>query len=157
MSHDHIIDAVRAGATGTIDYSTIAYLTNGGTYTIASSARVNDDDRMHDLLVILPMPIEGTRVMVLRPTANLDLVAALRAALDPGAGEYEPEADQRIVHRIVLDFEDADTLHQALEHIGEADAPVMISGGQVISGGESHELWGGYDPAMNATDDKDRR
>lgn len=153
MSYDHIIDAVRAHATGTLDYSTIAYLTDGGTYTLASSARINDDDQMHDLLAILPMPIEGTRVMPLRPTANLDLVATLRAALDPGAylgaEEDEPEPE----HRIVLDFEDADTLRLALQHLGESDAPV-ISSVQVITEGESHQVWDNYDSALAAIGDR---
>lgn len=47
-------------------------------------------------------------------------------------------------YRITLEFEDAATLARALEHIGDRDAPVMIMGGTVTTGGRTHQLWDGY-------------
>lgn len=44
-------------------------------------------------------------------------------------------------HRITLDFEDAETLHLALEYLGDPDAPVMITGGAVSTAGQTHRLW----------------
>lgn len=95
MSYDHIINAVEARATGTLDYTTIAYVSDGGTYIIASSARMNDDFRPHDLLAVLPTPVEGYRVLVLRPTVNSDLVAALREHLEPATTTTEKNKDRR--------------------------------------------------------------
>lgn len=53
------------------------------------------------------------------------------------------------IHRITLDFEDAATLALALEHIGDRDAPVMLTGGTVITGGEAHPLWEGYHASLS--------
>ena len=86
MTHDYdrLITAVEARATGGLDYGTLAYVTDGGTYMIASSPRLNDDGRAHDLIAVLPAAFgdDHSRVLVLRPTVNPALVAALRAALD---------------------------------------------------------------------------
>lgn len=46
--------------------------------------------------------------------------------------------------RIILDFEDAAALALALEHIGDRDAPVMLTGGTVTIGGRTRPLWEGY-------------
>lgn len=53
-------------------------------------------------------------------------------------------------YRITLDFEDADTLRQALDYIGDVDAPVMITDGTVEYDGRTDQLWGGWDRAMIA-------
>lgn len=79
----HIVNAAGDRITGKLDYATEAYVTDGGTYVIASTTMINDDERPHDLVAVLPLPIEDTRVVVLRPTVNPDLVDALRAELDP--------------------------------------------------------------------------
>lgn len=65
---------------GALDAATFGYRTQGGTYIIASEA-LGDDGAPHDLVAILPMALEGSRVVVLRPTVNPDLVGALRVAL----------------------------------------------------------------------------
>lgn len=148
-NYDDILDAIYARATGALDHSTTAYVTDGGTHVIASSGAMNDDLHPHDLLAILPAPVEGTRVMILRPTVNPELVAALRAALDPEVHDYEPEAE----NRITLDFEDAKCLHRALAYIGDPDAPVMISRGEVVlsGGAQVYELWDDFDAAIAST------
>lgn len=79
---DFIVDAAQGRITGYLDTWTVGSVTEGGTYVIASSPDWNDDDQPHDLVAVLPAPIEGTRVLPLRPNVNPDLVGALRAALD---------------------------------------------------------------------------
>ena len=79
---DYLVEAAAHRATGPLDSWLTAYTTEGGTYVMASNPDWNDDHRPHDLVVVLPAPIEGTRVLPLRPTVNPDLVDALRAALD---------------------------------------------------------------------------
>lgn len=139
-----IVDAALKEHTGQLDYATCAYVTDGGTYVIASDPKVNDDDVPHDLLGVLPMPLEGSRVVVLRPTVNPELVTALRSALDEDLIEdKDPE------NSITLEFEDTDTLRSALSHIGEADAPVMITRGRAVVDGQGYELWDDFDPAHN--------
>lgn len=69
--------------TGEIDAFTTAYISGGGTWILATTPLSNDDGNAHDLLAVLPAPIEETRVVPLRITVNPDLVNALRAALDP--------------------------------------------------------------------------
>lgn len=54
-------------------------------------------------------------------------------------------------NRIVLEFEDAETLRLALEHIGDADAPVMILRGKAVIDGEPFEPWDRYAAAMDET------
>lgn len=55
-------------------------------------------------------------------------------------------------HSIVLDFEDPDTLLQALEYLGESDAPVCLidDTSQVIVGNITYKLWAGYAAAVAA-------
>lgn len=77
-----IIEAVMGAITGEINAFTETYLTEGGTYIVASSARSSDDGYPHDLLAVLPMPFETSHVIPLRPTVNPDLVATLRNVLD---------------------------------------------------------------------------
>lgn len=79
----HIVHAAGDRITGELDYATEAYVTDGGTYVIASTTMINDNERPHDLVAVLPLPIEDTRVVALRPTVNPDLVDALREELDP--------------------------------------------------------------------------
>ncbi len=145
-NYAYIVDAINARATGALDSNTSAYVTDGGSYVIASSGAMNDDLQPHDLLAILPAPNEGTCVKVLRPTVNPELVAVLRRELDPEVHDCEPEAE----NRITLDFEDQDCLHRALVYIGDPDAPVMITGGEVLlSGGElTFQLWDDFDAAI---------
>lgn len=82
MTYDHIVDAAKHRITGPLDTGTTAYTTDGGSYVIASDPQWNDDNRPHDLLAVLPMPVEDSCVLVLRPTVNPDLVTALRKHLD---------------------------------------------------------------------------
>lgn len=77
-----VLDAIDARATGAIDSATTGYVTEGGTYVLASSPLWNDDGEPHDLVAIFPVPLEGSRVAVLRPTVNPAWIAQLRAALD---------------------------------------------------------------------------
>lgn len=87
MSHpqfDHIVDAAQSRTTGQLDPFTTAYITEGGTWIVASDGRSNDDGGAHDLLAVVPANIEDTRVLPLRVTVNPDLIQALRDALDKG-------------------------------------------------------------------------
>lgn len=53
-------------------------------------------------------------------------------------------------YRMVLEFEDAETALQALEHIGDEDAPVfLLDGALVTPTGESFTLWHEYDKARD--------
>lgn len=144
----HIIDAVAARATGPLDYATVGYVTDGGTYVVASSARLNDDGRTHDLVAVLPMPIEGSRVLVLRPTVNPDLIVALRSAFDPAPIENETGRDSRIVLR----FHGPEELHAALAYIGDVDAPVEIESGEAVVEEMTFALWDDYRAAMERTE-----
>lgn len=95
MSHPqftHIVDAAQSRTTGQIDPFTVAYITHGGTWVVASDGRGNDDGADHDLLAVIPASVEGTRVLPLRVTVNPDLVNFLREALD-GPGARSAEAD----------------------------------------------------------------
>ncbi|SIO86963.1 hypothetical protein [Nocardiopsis sp. JB363] len=112
----HIVNAAGDRITGKLDYATEAYVTDGGTYVIASTTMINDDERSHDLVAVLPLPIEDTRVVVLRPTVNPDLVDALRTELDPQDDDSGTNAPRR-------EFEDSEALGHALEHIGDPDTP----------------------------------
>lgn len=53
-NYAYIVDAINARVTGALDSNTTAYVTNGGSYVIASSGAMNDDLQPHDLLAILP-------------------------------------------------------------------------------------------------------
>ena len=79
---DGIIDAAATRTTGEIDFATVTYVTEGGTYIIACSPKLTDDGKPHDLVAILPAALGGTRVIPLRPTVNPDLIEALTLHLD---------------------------------------------------------------------------
>lgn len=68
--------------TGQINPATLAYLTDGGTYVIATDPSWTDNGMPRDLVAVLPMKLETSRVVPLFPTVNPDLVAALRKELD---------------------------------------------------------------------------
>lgn len=55
-----------------------------------------------------------------------------------------------MAYQITLVFEDGDTLRQALDYIGDVDAPVMITAGTVEYDGRTDRLWDGWDRAMIA-------
>lgn len=59
------------------------------------------------------------------------------------------DAQTSTEHSITLNFEDADTLRQALEYLGDSDAPVMLTSGTVTSAGKAFDLWDGYDQALD--------
>ena len=77
-----LVDAAAKRVTGELNVATVAYVTGGGTYIIASSPRITDDGKPHDLVAILPGALNGTRVVPLRPTVNPDLIEALTLHLD---------------------------------------------------------------------------
>lgn len=77
-----IIKAVKDHHVGRISSGVETYVTKGGTYIIATSPAYTDDNRLHDLVVILPDPLNGTRVVPLRPTVNPDLIEALKLHFD---------------------------------------------------------------------------
>lgn len=79
-----IAEEARKGTMGPLGAGTVAYVSRGGTYLIASAPNWNDSGEARDLVAILPMAAErgGSRVVVLRPTVNPELVDALRAVLD---------------------------------------------------------------------------
>lgn len=141
---DHIVHAARDRITGELDYATEAYVTDGGTYVIASTTVTNDDERPHDLVAVLPLPLEETRVVVLRPTVNPDLVDALREELDP-------QDDDSGTNTLRLEFEDSEALGHALEHIGDPDALVMITAGVAVVDGQAYELWDHFGAALRAS------
>ena len=62
--------------------SLIGYVTRGGSYLLAVPSLWTDDMKPHDLVAILPGPIGGSRVHILYPFVNPDLVQALRDLLD---------------------------------------------------------------------------
>ena len=80
--YQDLVEAASCRITGQIDHSTVGYVTEGGTYILASSPSWSDDGRPRDLVAILPVALGESRVLVLRPTVHPDLVAELRAALD---------------------------------------------------------------------------
>lgn len=84
--YTHYAEAASDGTVGAIDEWTRGYVTEGGTYILADT-NCPIDGCDHDLVAILPVPVEGTRVHVLRPTVNPDMVAALRKALDDADGD----------------------------------------------------------------------
>lgn len=75
---EHLIDAAVHQATGKLDWNLCAYVTDGRTWVIA----VDDVDRPHDLVAVLPVPAEGSRVAVLNPDVNPSLVHTLRSHFD---------------------------------------------------------------------------
>ena len=52
------------------------------------------------------------------------------------------------MNSIVLEFEDADPLRQALEYIGESDAPIVPVRGTAVVDGRAFDLWDDFDAAM---------
>lgn len=61
----------------------VHYVSDGGTYLIGTPSRIVDDPTgVHDLVAVLPEPVEGSRVLVLRTTVDPELVEALREVLD---------------------------------------------------------------------------
>lgn len=83
----HIVEAAQVRSTGQLDPFTISYVTDGGTWIVASNPQSNDDGTAHDLIAVIPFDVEGSRVLPLRITANPDLVHALRDALDGTEGD----------------------------------------------------------------------
>lgn len=73
---EHIADAALTRTTGTLDHATFAYVSDGGTWMLASHPRWNDDGKPHDLAAVLR---DGT-VLALRPTVNPELIQQLREA-----------------------------------------------------------------------------
>ncbi|HEU5046104.1 MAG TPA: hypothetical protein VFT75_18435 [Nocardioidaceae bacterium] len=55
--------------------------TMGGSYIVSSPARVNDDNRRHDLLLVLPVDLGSGRVIPLRFNVNPELVEWLQQEL----------------------------------------------------------------------------
>lgn len=56
-------------------------------------------------------------------------------------------------HRLTLEFENAQTLAEALRYIGDSNAPVFITSGQVtLADGRKFELWDQTQQAMTAAD-----
>lgn len=81
-AYDYIVSAAEARHGGLIDHFTCGYTTEGGTYMIASAPTGNDSGRPRDLLAVLPAPVEGSRIKVLRPTVTSELILALRKHFD---------------------------------------------------------------------------
>lgn len=69
--------------------SLIGYVTRGGSYLLAVPSLWTDDMKPHDLVAILPGPIGGSRVHILYPFVNPDLVQALRNLLDDDDKEVQ--------------------------------------------------------------------
>lgn len=149
-SFAHIVHAAGDRITGELDYATEAYVTDGGTYVIASTTVINNDERPHDLVAVLPLPLEDTRVVVLRPTGNPDFVDALREELDP-------QDDDSGTNALRLEFKNSEALRHTLEHTGDPDAPVMITAVvAVVVDGQTHELRDRFDASpYSPLDDKE--
>lgn len=82
-----IVDAARSRTTGLIDVWSRAYITDGGTWVLASRPETTDSGYPRDLIAVLPAPLDlGTRVLPLWIAVNPDLVNTLRAALDHRGG-----------------------------------------------------------------------
>lgn len=78
-----VVEAAQNQYVGEINYATIAYVTRGGTYVIASAPNWSDSGEARDLVAILPLALENwTHVLPLCPTVNPDLIKALRETLD---------------------------------------------------------------------------
>lgn len=77
-----VVHAAKIGEVGPITGSTIAYVTSGGTYIIATHPSWTDSGQPRDLVAVTPLALEGTRVLPLYVAVNPDLVTALREELD---------------------------------------------------------------------------
>lgn len=55
----------------------ITYITEGGTYMIASPSKWNDDNRPHDLIAVLA----DNSIHVMRPTVNPEFADAIAEAV----------------------------------------------------------------------------
>lgn len=82
QSYHWIIDAAQSRATGDLDWFTCAYVTDGGTWVLATAPTATDNNRPRDLIAVLNVPVEGSHIAVLRPTVHHKLVSALRTAFD---------------------------------------------------------------------------
>lgn len=77
-----LVDAAASRTTGLLDHWSGAYVTDGGTWMLATRGEATDSGCPRDLLAVTPGPIGGTRVHPLYIAVDPDLVDALRAALD---------------------------------------------------------------------------
>lgn len=83
MDIEKIIVAARSWITGLISPYVFTYITDGGTYVIATDLSWTDSGKPRDLVAILPIALQAdTRVVPLYIGVNPDLVVALREALD---------------------------------------------------------------------------
>lgn len=60
----------------------MGYHAEGGAYLLAATGWWSADNKPHDLVVLRPIPLNGTRVVPLYPDVNPDLIRALKNLLD---------------------------------------------------------------------------
>lgn len=60
----------------------MGYHAEGGAYLLATTGWWSADNKPHDLVVLRPIPLNGTRVVPLYPDVNPDLIRALKNLLD---------------------------------------------------------------------------
>lgn len=77
-----VVTAAKERKVGLVTSSTLTYLTDGGTYVIATDPSWTDSGHPRDLVAILPMALEGSRVIPLYVAVNPELVTALREEID---------------------------------------------------------------------------
>ena len=77
-----LADCAANRATGPLHSWCTAYVTEGGTYMLATPPEWTDSGRPRDLIAITPGPIDGTRVHPVWMAVDPDLIQALRDHLD---------------------------------------------------------------------------
>jgi len=77
-----IVQAAKNRTTGNVAPWTFAYITQGGTWILASEGAYSDSGQPRDLLAVLPHQIEDSRVQPLYIAANPEVIEAIRNELD---------------------------------------------------------------------------
>ena len=77
-----LADCAAARETGELHSWCTAYITEGGTYMLATPPEWTDSRKPRDLIAITPGPLGGTRVHPLWVAVDPDFIQALRDRLD---------------------------------------------------------------------------
>ncbi len=99
--YEDILTAARERREGFVGPFLEGYVTPGGTWILSSVADINDDDKPHDLIAVVPMAAPyNEHVIPLRSTANPDLVMYLRSYFQIFPRQHEHEVHQIDEHAI---------------------------------------------------------
>lgn len=108
--------------------------------TKTAAHRVLDGARTTQYGQIDVVPLDSPRPVLTDEPGKVTKLTGPNSVSSPG---HAPDR-----HRITLEFEDAETLRQALEFLGDGDAPVFIITGTVETAGSTFPLWDGFAAAM---------